>query len=125
MSTKVKVDELVIDGITYVPKGELQTLAKPVDGLKAVMIRTYSAGVHFGYLKSRNGKEVELVNSRRIWYWSGAMSISQLAIEGSKNINDCKIAMELPLLILTEAIEIIEMTEKSLTNLNSAIVWKK
>ncbi len=32
--------------------------------LKAVIVRTYSAGVHFGYLKSRKGKEVELVKSR-------------------------------------------------------------
>ena len=60
MSKKVKVDELVIDGVTYIPKGENQP-ATQRDGMDYVMIRTYSAGVHCGYLKSREGKEVLLI----------------------------------------------------------------
>ena len=33
--------------------------------LKPVIVRTYSAGAHFGYLVSRDGKEVTLDRSRR------------------------------------------------------------
>jgi hypothetical protein len=122
--TKVKVDELTIEGVVYVPKELINKLATSVDGLRMCMVRTYSAGIHFGYLKKQDGKQVELINSRRVWYWSGANSISQLAVEGSTKISECKIAMELPELILTEAIEIIPMTEKSIENLKSAKVWK-
>ena len=51
--------------------------------LKYVIVRTYSAGVFAGNLKSRDGKEVTLTNARRLWYWSGAASLSQLAVAGT------------------------------------------
>jgi hypothetical protein len=48
---------------------------------KTVIVRTYTAGVFMGDLESRTGQEVVLTNARRIWYWSGAASLSQLAME--------------------------------------------
>lgn len=36
---------------------------------KKVVVRTYSAGVHVGTLSEREGKEVMLVDARRIWRW--------------------------------------------------------
>ena len=39
---------------------------------KFVLVRTYSAGVFAGFLAKRKGKEAELENARRIWYWDGA-----------------------------------------------------
>lgn len=45
---------------------------------KYVIVRTYSAGVFAGNLKSRNGKEVELTDARRIWRWAGAASLLSL-----------------------------------------------
>jgi hypothetical protein len=50
---------------------------------KYVIVRTYSAGVFAGTLISRKGAEVELTNARRMWYWKGAASLSQLAVEGT------------------------------------------
>ena len=50
---------------------------------KHVIVRTYSAGVHAGILKSRDGKEAVLTDARRIWYWDGAATLSQLAIDGT------------------------------------------
>jgi len=90
-----------------------------------VMIRTYSAGVHFGELASRKGKEVVLKNAHRVFYWTNACSLSQLAMQGSQNKNtENKISMAVPEIILTEAIEIIPMTKESFDNL-TAIIWKK
>lgn len=60
--------EIIVNGKTYVEK-------QPEVSLDYVIIRTYSAGVHAGYLESRNGKEVTLKNSRRLWYWDGAASL--------------------------------------------------
>ena len=121
----IRVEEMVIDGITYVPKSESQP-AETRDGMPYVMIRTYSAGVHCGYMKSREGKEVVLLDSIRIWQWSGAASISQLAIEGTKNPDSCKFAMPITTsLILTESIEVIEMTKESKESIQNVPSWKE
>ena len=74
--------------------------------LPYVVVRTYSAGVHVGELKSRKGKEVVLVNTRRLWKWCGAFSLSEVAIEGIKEGSKPSIAI--PQIILTEAIEIVK-----------------
>jgi hypothetical protein len=98
---------------------------KPVKSKsRFVIIRTYSAGVHFGTLESRKGKEVVLSNSRRVWSWSGAASLSQMAMEGLKNLDQCKISMAVNSIILTEAIEVIECTKVAQNNLESVPVWK-
>ena len=74
--------------------------------LPYVVVRTYSAGVHIGELKSRKGKEVVLVNARRLWKWCGAFTLSEVAIEGIKEGSKPSIAI--PEILLTEAIEIIK-----------------
>lgn len=45
------------------------------------IIRTYSAGVFAGYIKTRKGKEAVITNARRLWYWSGAASLSELSLK--------------------------------------------
>ena len=77
-----------------------------------VLIRTYSAGVHFGTLESRNGKEVCLSDARRLWSWSGAMSLSEVAMKGI-NISGSKISVPVDEIELTEAIEVIKVSKQS------------
>lgn len=89
-----------------------------------VIVRTYSAGVFAGYLISRHGKEVTLSNARRIWYWSGAASLSQLAVDGTSNPTACKFPCEVPSVILTEAIEIIAVSTKAEKSIKGVPVWK-
>src|SRR5580693_6978549 len=74
---------------------------------KYVIVRTYSAGVFAGELISRKGSEVVLHNARRLWYWSGAASLSQLSMEGVKNPDECKFPCEVDRVELLEAIEIL------------------
>lgn len=111
--------EVVINGTTYVPK------KTEIDGMECVCIRSYAAGVHVGYLKSKtptpSGVIVELVNSRRIWKWEGAASLSQLAIDGVSG--DSRIAKELPLIEIVGVIEIIPLSEKARTNIYSQKEW--
>lgn len=112
------METININGEEYVKKSELDNvqanvMAEKVDGLEYVCIRTYSAGVHCGYLKERNGKEVELVNARRIWKWSGAFTLSELAVNGVEKPDECKFSCIVPRIYLTEAIEIIPMTDKA------------
>lgn len=89
-----------------------------------VLVRTYSAGVHFGTLKSRSGKEVILTNARRLWQWSGACSLSQVAIDGV-NLSGSKISVVVPEITLTEAVELIPMSSKAGQTMMEAQSWQK
>lgn len=79
--------------------------------MKYVIVRTYSAGVFAGELENRNGQEVVLRNARRIWYWEGAATLSQLAMEGTKKPDGCKFPCEVDRVELLEAVEILDVTE--------------
>lgn len=50
---------------------------------KKVIVRGDRSGVFFGTLVKKDGHEVTLENCRRLWYWDGAASISQLAVDGT------------------------------------------
>lgn len=80
-----------------------------------VLIRTYSAGVHFGTLISREGQEVHLEQARRLWSWNGALSLSEIAANGI-NISNSKISVPVAEILLTQAIEIIPIHKESNMN---------
>ena len=91
--------------------------------LKYVMARTYSAGVFAGYLESREGREVVLRDARRIWYWEGAASLSQLATEGTKKPMECKFPCTVDRVELLETVEIIDITPEAKQSIESVPVW--
>ncbi len=88
-----------------------------------VIVRTYSAGVFFGHILERKGKEVRLSSARRLWFWSGAASLSELAIYGVKDPNNCKFAVPVSIL-LTEAIEVIHVTYAAKKSIDSVTEWR-
>lgn len=89
-----------------------------------VIVRTYSAGVFAGTLEQREGKEVTLTNARRLWYWDGAASLSQLAMEGVSKPENCKFPVEASKVILPEAIEILYATPAAKANIAAVPVWR-
>ena len=117
-------DEIEIDGKTYVLKESIQP-AEKMKNLEYKIVRTYSAGVFAGYLENRKGKEATLLNARRIWYWDGAASLSQLAVDGTSKPENCKFPVEVPKVELTEVIEVLDVTEKAKKSIASVKVWKK
>ena len=88
------------------------------------LVRTYSAGVHFGTVIEHTGKNVTLINARRLWKWAGACSLSQIAVDGV-DLKNSKISVPVPKIALTEAIELITMTEKAAKQMMEAPSWKK
>jgi len=88
-----------------------------------VIIRTYSAGVFAGELAKRDGKEVTLKNARRLWYWAGAASLSELAQRGTSKPNQCKFPVEVAQIILTEAIEILSVTVEARISIENVPIW--
>ena len=114
--------EIEINGEIYVKKSEVKSIPRP-DG-DYVIVRTYSAGVHAGYLKERNGKEVVLTNTRRLWYWKGAATLSQVAGAGISDIKSCKFPAAIAEITLLEAIEIIPCTDEARLIIEEATEWK-
>lgn len=88
-----------------------------------VIVRTHSAGVFAGTLESRTGKEVVLTNARRLWYWAGAASLSQMSVTGTSKPEACKFPVEVPRVELTEAIEILDVTEAARASIASVKPW--
>ena len=88
------------------------------------MVRTLSAGVFFGEIVGRNGQEVVMENARRVWFWAGAATLSQLAMEGTKKPTECKFPCAVSEVTLMEAIEIIPMTEMAVESLRSVLEWR-
>ena len=119
---EAKLEVITINGKEYVQKDSIQT-SEIIENY--VIIRTYSAGAHAGELVSKNGQEVELKNARRLWYWDGAASLSQLAMEGVSKPQNCKFPCEVPKIILTEAIEIIPCTQKAIDSIRGVQIWKQ
>jgi len=122
---KTELNELSVNGVRYVPADSASVTAIDTNGLKYCIVRTYSAGVFAGFVKSQNGKEVIILNARRIWYWTGAASLSQLAMEGTSNPKQCKFPCEVTEVTLTEAIEIIPCTEKARKSIAEVEIWKQ
>lgn len=92
--------------------------------MKYVIVRTYSAGVFAGYIESRSGKEVVMINARRLWYWEGAASLSQLAMEGVKKPENCKFPCEVKRVELLEVIEILDTTDEAEKSIKGVKIWE-
>jgi hypothetical protein len=114
----IKMNEIEINGEIYVKKQSLENK-------QYVIIRTLSAGVFAGYLEAYKGnQEVDLINARRLWYWDGACSLSQLAVDGVKKPENCKFPCEVENIKLLEVIEIIKCTEKAKLSIAGVPIWE-
>ena len=122
---QAEAKEIMINGIIYVPANSQSEISINNEGLQYVIARTYSAGVFAGYLKSRIGQEVVLLNARRIWYWEGAASLSQLAMEGTCKPEKCKFPIAVVRVELLQTIEVLSCTEKAKKSIEGVPVWKQ
>lgn len=108
-----------------VPTGDEYEFVPPSpDGMRFAIVRTRSAGVFAGWVKSRSGQEVVVVAARRLWYWSGAASLSQLSVDGTSKPEQCKFPVAVPEVWLPEVIELLWCTAKAKASLDSVAVWR-
>ena len=92
---------------------------------KEVIVRGEASGVFFGVLAAREGREVRMTDCRRIWYWDGAASISQLANDGTKAPANCKFTVTVDEIEILDAIEVIPCTPEASEIIKSVNVWKR
>ena len=120
------MDTMIINGEEWVKKStlpEAHEMSVDLDGLPYCIVRTYSAGVFAGYVKERNGKEAIVLKARRLWYWEGAASLSELAMHGVAAPGKCKFPCEVESVGLTEVIEVIPATVKARESIEGVPVW--
>ena len=91
---------------------------------KYYIIRCEKAGVFFGHIKRRNGDEAVLTDVRRLWYWDGAASLSQLAIEGVSRPQNCKFTVLVPEMTVLGIIELIPCSELATESIKAVREWR-
>ena len=91
---------------------------------KYYIVRGDRSGVFAGNIKERDGKEVLMTNVRRLWYWEGASSISQLAQCGTVSPNNCKFSVTVDEVLILDAIEIDTCTKDAEKSIKGVKEWK-
>lgn len=114
---------VMIYGEEYVKKADTRCPMNE-SGLEYVVVRSRDSGCWAGYLEDREGSEATLVDARRLWFWSGAATLSQLAMEGVKKPDQCKFPMTVAKVTVIGICEIIETTEAARKSLEEVPVWK-
>lgn len=120
-----KPETIKIDEVEYIRKDAVHKQAEKRDGMKYQIVRTYSAGVFAGYVESRTGQEVIMRDARRIWYWAGAASLSQLAIDGTSKPGECKFPEAVDRVELFQVIEILDVTAKAKNSIEGVAIWRQ
>ena len=111
-----------IDNVEYVRKGT----PGHVMTKNYVIVRTVNAGVFAGTLECFNADKatMRLNQARRLWYWEGAASLSQLSQEGVKKPESCKFPMEVPTITLLGVIEVIPCSKIAQESIAAVPIWK-
>ena len=99
--------------------------AKKSENQQYVIVRTESAGVFAGYIEKRTGSEVVMTDARRLWYWAGAASLSQLAVMGVSKPGDCKFPTPVPRVTLLGVIEILDVSDDARASIASVTEWRQ
>jgi len=120
---KTDISEIETNGVEYVRKDSISA-PSPVSK-DMVIVRAESAGVFIGSIKAgpTEGGSITLTNARRLWYWSGAASLSQLAVDGTNKPKECKFPVAVPEITILKVIEVIPCTEIAKKSLMGVAVW--
>lgn len=90
---------------------------------KYYIVRSKEAGVFFGKITEKDGDEITMTEARCLWYWSGAASLNQLAVEGVKRPDDCKFTVAVNDLVILNVCEILPCTDGAVENIKGVRVW--
>ena len=103
-----------------------KTTTKPeiLPSLSYVIVRSLNAGCFAGELVGRDQNTVILQSSRRLWYWAGAASLSQLAMEGTSKPNECKFPPAVTRHEILGVCEILSVTDKARISIEGTPVWR-
>jgi hypothetical protein len=90
---------------------------------KYVIVRARGAGVFAGVLAAQDGNTVKLQDARRLWYWAGAASLSELATRGSSKPRECKFPSPVSEIVIFDVIEILSVSTEAEKSIRETPVW--
>ena len=88
------------------------------------IVRATEAGVFFGKVESRTDREIIMTDVRKIFYWEGACAVEELAINGTKCPDECKLTVIVPRMIIANPIQIIPCSDRATDILSRIRIWK-
>lgn len=93
-----------------------------------MIVRAHSAGVFAGYLakekETPSGTKCTLKNVRRLWYWEGAASCSDLARKGVSKPANCKFTAPNSEIRISNCVEILPATLVAKESIEGVPVWQ-
>ena len=89
------------------------------------LVRCDRRGVFYGTLVELEGQRAKLINVRKIFYWDGANCLEQLAMEGTKNPERCKITMIVKEIEIFDLIQLLPCSNSAIGNIEKVKEWKK
>lgn len=91
------------------------------------VIRCDRAGVFFAKIAEYDPVSgvADLLECRRLWYWEGAASLSQLAVDGVAAPGNCKFTVAVESMTVAGVIELIPATNKAVKSIKAVKVWKR
>ena len=118
----MKPETIKIDEVEYVRKDAVPE----VNAENYAIVRSTNAGVFAGEIAEKNlaAGWVKMTRVRRIWYWSGAASLSQLAADGVSNPGNCKFSVPVAEQMVLGVCEIIPCTNKAIKCIAEVKPWK-
>jgi len=114
-------DYIEVNGVRYVSETSKNYTQK--NGLDYVIVRSSDSGCHAGWLEDVDKSTVTLVDARRLWYWSGAASLSELAMKGVAKPDECKFPIEVERIVVLGCCEIIDVTNTARESIAAVPVW--
>ncbi len=109
-----------VSGVRYVPESKAATQR---NGLDYVIVRSSDSGCHAGWVEEQDGSTVTLVDARRLWYWSGAASLSELAMKGVSKPDECKFPQEVNRIVVLGCCEVIDCTDAARESIAAVPIW--
>jgi hypothetical protein len=87
------------------------------------IVRSTYAGVFAGFVESRDGTEAVVRQARRLWFWKGAASLSELATRGPAAPSECKFSEPVDRELVLAVCEILDVTPEARASIENVPVW--
>jgi len=98
------------------------------DANQFYIIRAKDAGVFLGKIEKKEGSTILCNSLRRLYYWEGALDVTQIASNGVSLPGNCKFSVQMgenDKSIIEQLIEAHPVSEKALQSINSVPEWKR
>ena len=103
-----------------------KTTTRAKSSERYVIVRTYAMGVFAGTLDKSSTETVKILRgARRIWYWAGAATLSELAQRGTSKPRECKFPAAVDRVELTspQGFEVLDVTNAARMTIERVPEW--